>query len=103
MIVVIGGPLGTGFDLRLYDRNVKFASLVDANRDFILNRIPHVSRLMVDRVRSALEHAQAVAIGNQDPDSCNVPGRLTAGQSIVDLVRITNRRSDHGIYNGICW
>jgi GDP-mannose 6-dehydrogenase len=103
VIEVIERLLGKGYDLRLYDRNVNLASLVGANRDFILNRIPHVSRLMVDRVESVLEHAQTIVIGNKDPDFRNVPGQLSAGQSIVDLVRITNRRSDHGIYDGICW
>src|SRR5213075_2885511 len=33
--------IGKGFDLRVYDRSVSFASIHGANRDYILNRIPH--------------------------------------------------------------
>lgn len=44
IIEVIERLLGKGYDLRIYDKNVKIASLVGANRDFILNRIPHISR-----------------------------------------------------------
>ena len=47
MIEVIERLMGKGYDLRNYDKNVNLASLVGANRDFILNRIPHISRLMV--------------------------------------------------------
>ena len=51
MIEVIERLIGKGYDLRIYDKNVNIASLVGANRDFILNRIPHISRLMVQRHR----------------------------------------------------
>ena len=103
MIEVIERLLGKGYDLRIYDKNVNIASLVGANRDFILNRIPHVSRLMVNQVDEVMEHAQTIVIGNKDPDFRSVPDKLRDGQSIVDFVRITDCRSTNGKYDGICW
>jgi GDP-mannose 6-dehydrogenase len=103
IIEVIERLLGKGYDLRIYDKNVKIASLVGANRDFILNRIPHISRLMVDHVDAVLEHGQTIVIGNKDPDFSQVPSRLRDGQTIVDFVRITDSRSENGKYDGICW
>ena len=103
IIEVIERLLGKGYDLRIYDKNVKIASLVGANRDFILNRIPHISRLMVDDVDAVLEHGQTIVIGNKDPDFSRVPSQLRDGQTIVDFVRIADRRSENGRYDGICW
>jgi GDP-mannose 6-dehydrogenase len=103
VIEIIERLLGKGFDLRIYDRNVHIASLVGANRDFILNRIPHISKLMVEDIDSVLAHAQTVVIGNKDPEFQSVPGRIQDGQCLVDFVRITNRRSENGKYDGICW
>jgi GDP-mannose 6-dehydrogenase len=103
MIEVIERLLGKGYDLRIYDKNVKIASLVGANRDFILNHVPHISRLMVDHVDAILEHSQTIVIGNKDPDFSDVPNQLRDGQSIVDLVRISDQRSGDGKYDGICW
>lgn len=103
MIEVIERLLGKGYDLRIYDKNVKVASLVGANRDFILNRIPHISRLMVDKIDSVLEHAETIVIGNRDPEFQTVPTRVRADQVIVDFVRISNSRSANGNYDGICW
>jgi len=103
MIEVIERLLGKGYDLRIYDRNVKIASLVGANRDFILNRVPHISRLMVDHVDAILDHSQTIVIGNRDPEFQDVPSQLRDGQSIVDLVRISDQRSGNGKYEGICW
>lgn len=103
MIEVIERLLGKGYDLRIYDRNVNIASLVGANRDFILNHIPHISKLMVRDVDAVLSHAQTVVIGNHDPDFKSVPARLREGQFLVDFVRIVEGRSNNGNYDGICW
>jgi GDP-mannose 6-dehydrogenase len=103
MIEVIEHLIGKGYDLRIFDRNVKMASLVGANRDFILNRIPHISRLMVNGIDAVLSHAQTVVIGNKDPEFEGIIDRLQPGQHLVDFVRITNRRSETGKYDGICW
>ena len=103
VIELIERLLGKGYDLRIYDKNVNVASLVGANRDFILNRIPHISRLMVQDIDSVLQHAETVVIGNKDPDFKEVPHRLRNDQRLVDLVRISDQRSGNGKYSGICW
>lgn len=89
VIEVIERLIGKGYDLRIYDRNVNLAALVGANRDFILNRIPHISRLMVPTVEDVLAHAQTVVIGNHDPEFKQIPSQLRDEQSLVDFVRIT--------------
>ena len=103
VIELIERLLGKGYDLCIYDKNVNIASLIGANRDFILNRIPHISRLMVNRIDAVLDCAQTIVIGNKDPDFQIVPSRLREGQCIVDFVRITNSKSNNGKYDGICW
>src|SRR5260370_25562611 len=80
LIEIIERLLGKGYDLRIYDRNVNIASLVGANRDLILNHIPHISRLIVDDVDALLNHAQTVVIGSKDPDFKTVPERLREDQ-----------------------
>jgi GDP-mannose 6-dehydrogenase len=103
IIEVIERLVGKGYDLRIYDKNVNIARLFGANRDFILNHIPHISKLMVDSIDAVLDHGDTVVIGNKDPEFSAVLGRLRNGQRLVDLVRITNRRSENGKYDGICW
>jgi GDP-mannose 6-dehydrogenase len=103
MIEVVERLIGKGYDLRIYDKNINMASLIGANRDFILNRIPHISKLMVNGIDAVLDHAQTVVIGNKDPDFQDVLARLRDDQALVDLVRITDGRSASGKYDGICW
>jgi GDP-mannose 6-dehydrogenase len=103
MIEVIERLIGKGYDLRIYDKNVNIASLVGANRDFILNHIPHISRLMVSGIEAVLDHGQTVVVGNNDPDFESVPQRLRDDQVLIDFVRIINHGSNNGNYDGICW
>ena len=102
MIEIIERLLGKGYDLLVYDRNVNLASLVGANRDYILNRIPHISRLMVNEMGALLKHAETVVIGNKDREFLEVPSKLRPEQKLVDFVRITDQRSSAN-YQGICW
>jgi GDP-mannose 6-dehydrogenase len=93
VIEVIERLIGKGYDLRIYDRNVNIAALVGANRDFILNHIPHISRLMLPTAEAVLAHAQTVVIGNGDPEFVDVQAKLRPDQNLVDFVRLTKQRS----------
>ena len=95
MIEIIERLLGKGYDLRIYDRNVNLAALVGANRDFILNRIPHISRLMVTTIEGVLEFSKTIVIGNHDPEFQQIKSKLREDQTLVDFVRITRSRSLH--------
>jgi GDP-mannose 6-dehydrogenase len=95
--------IGKGYDLRVYDRNVHLAALHGANRDYILNKIPHISRLMVPTIGEVLSHAQTIVIGNASPEFAEVPRRIGDGQTVIDFVRVCNSRTILGVYEGICW
>jgi GDP-mannose 6-dehydrogenase len=103
MIEIIERLIGKGYELQLFDKNVTLASLVGANRDFILNRIPHISRLLAPSIDAVLEHARTLVVGNNEIDFTDVPSRLRVDQCLVDFARIATQRSGNGAYEGICW
>ena len=103
MVEVIERLLGKGYELRIYDRNVTLASLVGANRDYILNRIPHISKLMVDNIDEVLDFAETLVIGNSAEEFRAVLTQLRPEQVVVDLVRIADVRSEPEKYDGISW
>ena len=103
MVELVERLLGKGYDLKIYDRNVSMASVHGANRDFILNRIPHISRLRVSSIDEVLAHGQTIVIGNAAPEFSDVPRRVAEGQTIIDFVRVCDLRTVLGVYEGICW
>ncbi|MBU2478261.1 MAG: GDP-mannose dehydrogenase, partial [Gammaproteobacteria bacterium] len=95
--------LGKGYDVRLYDRNVNLAKLVGANRDYILNHIPHISQYMMADMDEVLAHGETLVIGNGSAEFRDILSRMKPGQVVVDLVRISDAVSEAGRYDGICW
>ncbi len=102
VVEMIERLIGKGFDMKIYDRNVHIASLVGANRDYIMNHIPHISRLMVENIGEALAHAETVVIGNPSQEFKGVLDQLSPSQVMIDLWGITDQGSKDQ-YHGICW
>lgn len=102
LIQVVEYLIGKGFELRLYDQNVNLAALTGANKDYILNHIPHISNLMVNSMQEVIDFAATIVVGNGAAEFRELPGMLRPGQMVVDLVRILPGVSG-GNYDGICW
>jgi len=103
MVDVIERLLGKGHDLRVYDKNVNMARLIGANRDYLLNHIPHISSLMVESVDEVLDHGQVIVVGSKAGEFEGLVERLRDDQILVDLVRIAPLTTREGKYHGICW
>lgn len=103
VVELIERLLGKGYDIRIHDKNVSLARLVGANKDFIEHKIPHISKLMVETIDEILNHAETIVIGNNATEFRGIMERLREDQTVVDLVRITDQKSDEDRYNGICW
>ena len=100
--------IGKGYELSVYDQNVRLASLVGANREYILNHIPHIGRLMVDRPEQLLEHSDVVVVASAHREFAPLLEKLPAGKSIIDLVGVWNTAEVAGdalreTYDGIAW
>jgi GDP-mannose 6-dehydrogenase len=96
--------IGKGYELCLYDRKVQLASLVGANRDYILNHIPHIARLMTDNIDTVLSTSETIVIGNNDPEFRKIIAEQAVDRRIIDLVGVGQSLDDTVAgYEGICW
>jgi len=103
MVEVIEYLLGKGYDIKIYDKNVNLAKLIGANKEYILKTIPHIAKLMVPSIEDILAHARTIVVGNNTNEFKDITGRLGNNQVVVDLVRITDKKSKDSQYEGICW
>ncbi len=103
VVEVVERLLGKGYDLKLYDYNVNLATINGANKDYILNKIPHISRLMVNSMEEVLDHADTIVVGNKGSEFNQIMEKTRPDQVVVDFVRISEMTSQEGRYDGICW
>lgn len=85
VVTLIEGLLGKGYDIKLYDSYVSLARLVGANRKYIEQHIPHISRLMVEELADIGAHSEVVIIGNANEEFARVLAGLSAEQFVIDL------------------
>ena len=79
-----------------------------ANREYILNHIPHIGRLLLDRPEQLFETAEVVVVACADKEFGPLLEKHSAGKSVIDLVGIWNQSANGGInsmgsYDGIAW
>ena len=103
VVELIERLIGKGYELALFDKNISEAKLQGANRDYILNHIPHISQLMVNSIDELLTNSQTIVIGNKASEFECIFDKLRDDQIIVDLVRIRNEPPSSKQYTGICW
>lgn len=94
--------IGKGYNLSIYDRNVKFASIHGANREYINSKIPHVASLLVDDASEVLDHVDVLILGNKDKSFQAMLESWPEDKFLIDLAGFMTHPSDSN-KQGICW
>ena len=96
--------LGKGLELQIFDPAVSLARLVGANREYIEEHIPHLSRLLVPSAADVMEHAEVCIVGAPSPE-LDAALAHAGGRLLVDLVRLPNADRLRGKerYVGVAW
>jgi GDP-mannose 6-dehydrogenase len=59
--------LGKGYEVRIFDANVRLSQLIGANKDYLMDVLPHVTDLIVPNISDAVEWGEVVVITTGDP------------------------------------
>ncbi len=103
MVALAETLIGKGFDLKIYDRNVREAGLIGANRAFIESHIPHIWQLMAADARSVVDMSDVLVLANASEEAAALESTRRADQIVIDLARALPDRRSGDWYQGICW
>jgi GDP-mannose 6-dehydrogenase len=96
--------LGKGFEIRIFDRSVSLAKLVGGNREYIMQRIPFISRFLADDIGAVVSQSDVIVIVNKEEGFRQALGRMAGDKAILDLVNMDFRgRATHQGYHGVSW
>jgi GDP-mannose 6-dehydrogenase len=93
-----------GFELLIHDADVALSRLHGANRAYVDERIPHLSRFIADSPDAVVGLAEVCVVGATNPEAIAALRRVD-GCTIVDLVRFPGSADyrDDPRYIGISW
>lgn len=104
MVDVVESLLGKGYQIRIFDRNVRLAKLFGANKKYINEKIPHISNLIVETPEELLRESDLLIIGNNAPGFKDIVKASAGRHKIVDFVRIVKELTEFDDnYEGLCW
>ncbi len=103
LVRLVENCIGKGYEIRIFDRSVSLARLVGANKAYIEKEIPHISSLMVETLKEALDFADVVIVGHRSPEFSKAVLSLPKGKRVIDLVRVVDTAPEGVDYIGFNW
>ncbi len=103
IVDVIERLLGKGLNIRIYDPHVHISQLTGANREYILKRIPFISRFITDDLVDTVRNSNVLVIVNKSPGVSEVLVEHSKHCAVFDLVGIRYAGSAGPGYSGIAW
>ena len=104
IIDIIEQLIGKGFEVNIFDRNVQLSKLFGANKEFIMSKIPYVSKFITDNSDSIINTAEVVVVVNKDAEYTSILNRMHTETIIYDFVNINfENRPLMKNYVGIAW
>lgn len=95
--------IGTGFDLKVFDKNVSLSRLIGANAAYLRQHLPHIDRVFEGSLEAVLGHAEVLVICNYEP-MYEAPLRaLGKAVRVIDLARIPPALAADLDYDGLSW
>ena len=102
IVDVVESLLGKGFEIRIYDKNVKVSELTGTNKDFIMAKIPHLQHFVTDDLEAVCRESDVLVVTNKEAEFIDVLNKYP-NKTIVDLVRQWKEVDYAGRYEGLSW
>lgn len=94
--------LGKGYEIHVYDKNVRISQLTGTNADFIAAKLPHLHDIITDNMDEVASQCDVLVITNKEKEFAEIPQKYPH-KIIIDLVRQYKEIDYQGNYEGISW
>jgi GDP-mannose 6-dehydrogenase len=79
--------IGKGREVRVFDPHIRLEAIYGSNRNYILETIPHIGRLLDDRLEDTLAWAEQIVIAQKQTHEAERK-ILESGLPVLDIARV---------------
>jgi GDP-mannose 6-dehydrogenase len=101
MVVLTERLLGKGYEVKVYDPNIRLSRLTGTNLRYIQEYLPHIGRMLREEPGEVLD-SEVLVVSHKNLGELITP-QMQDGKYIVDLARLWGAKLSDGNYQGICW
>lgn len=98
--------IGKGYDISIFDSNINLSKLMGKNKEYLLNKLPHISEVLVDSVEQLVNSSEIIIVVNQEDEFDEYMREnkdILEKKKIIDFTRINEDIVGLDNYEGICW
>ncbi len=104
VVMIAEALLGKGFKLAIHDSEVELTRLTGANKQFLQEKLPHISSLLVRRLEDVVNRSRTLVVCKNHPDFQPLPALVTPQQRVLDLVgSLKSAQFPPDVYHGLYW
>lgn len=104
IVELVETMIGKGCNVRIHDHNVSLAKLMGANKRYIEQEIPHISKLLCSSTEELVAQSDVLVLASKDQSYSKHLQGVNGNKKIVDLVRFfTPEQHPRSEYYGVCW
>ncbi len=100
IVDVIQGLIGKGYEVKIIDNNVQISKIIGKNKSYIMEKLPHIAKLLTTEINMAISWAEIIILTNKEE---SFKGLIFSDEKVlIDLTRFEEYRN-HPNYNGLNW
>ncbi len=102
MVILTEYLLGKGKKIMIYDRNVNLSRLIGRNKEYIQEKLSHITDLLKKSLEEVVQNSEVLVIGTKNGEFKEICKNIQ-DKIIIDLVRIIEPKETINKYIGVSW
>ena len=102
LVILAERLLGRGFEVSVFDANVRLSRLTGANLVYVQEHLPHIARMLREELAEVVSSSDALVVAHA-AEVARIDADELAQKMVIDLVRYAPGRRSGDNYEGICW
>jgi GDP-mannose 6-dehydrogenase len=100
IVDIIEKLVGKGYNIKIFDPNIKLQRLIGKNKSYIVEKLPHINSLFCDNLEETIDWSEAIILTNKEEFIKNI--NISMDKTIIDLAHYPSLRN-YKDYHGLCW
>jgi len=103
MLELVERLVGKGNTVVVHDEHISPSRLVGSNREYVMQKLPHIASLLVDDLSEALRDADIVVVAHSNAAFSDLMSRVRPDQVVLDLTGVARPSAPAANYVGLTW